>query len=555
MRMSRNTAKKKQPENWPGVIGRPLSHRHFLHGINTIADLLAPTLGPTGGPVASGPDAGQRVEILDDAATIVRRIISLGLPQKDVGAMVMRNLIWRVGQRAGDGGATAAILARAIYRDGLRLTNAGHNQMRLIRGVEEGVRIATEALKAQARPVTGENELANVARTITKDYDLASVLGEMSYLLGPDAHVVIEKFVAPYLQRRYIAGAYFGAEISSMYFYTQPEQKKTVLNEPAVAILEERLEYVEQVVPLMEAAIAQEAQSLLIVAQDVSGAALGALVANTQAPEDKKKLTIMAVKLKAVGQEARWAMTDLELLTDANILGPNHMRDGAHARTGDLGHVQRVEFVNNGLVVVAHDTNRDVVQQEITNLRTHITALPLDDEDRPKYIKRLSTLTGGVGELKIGAHSKGEREMLEAQAERAFKVLSSAQRDGVVAGGGAALFHCIPALNAAADQTADDDIAQGIRLLANALATPLRQIAINAGVPAPAVILQQVRDGGTNVTFDALSGRVMDAYEAGVLDVTDIVTKVLQIAASGATMALSTDTIIYHRKPQESMTP
>src|SRR5689334_22874556 len=115
MRMPRNNSKSKQPENWPGIIGRPLSHRQFLHGINMIADLLAPTLGPTGGPVASGPDAGQRVEILDDAPTIVRRIISLGLPQKDVGAMVMRNLIWRVGQRAGDGGATAALLARAIY--------------------------------------------------------------------------------------------------------------------------------------------------------------------------------------------------------------------------------------------------------------------------------------------------------------------------------------------------------------------------------------------------------------------------------------------------------
>ena len=556
MRMSRNNAKKKQRENWPGVVGQPNSHRQFLHGINVIADLLAPTLGPTGGPVASGPDAGQRVEILDDAATIVRRIISFGLPQKDVGAMVMRNLIWRVGQRAGDGGATAAVLARAIYQDGLRLTSAGVNQMRLIRGIEEGVRIATEALQAQARPVTGENELAGVARTITKDYELASVLGEMSYLLGPDAHVVIEKFVAPYLQRRYIGGAYFGAEISSMYFYTQPEQKKAVLNEPVVALLEERLSEAEQVIPLMEAAIQQGASTLLIIAQDVSGGALSALVTNNQAPEDKKKLTILAAKLKAVGQEARWAMTDLELLTDATILGPMAVRDGAHARTGDLGHAQRVEFFNNGLVIVAEDANRAIIQQEITNLRTHINDLPLDDDDRPKFIKRLATLTGGVGELKIGAHSKGEREMLEAQAERAFKVLSAAQHDGVVAGGGAALFHCIPALHAAADKmTEHEDIAQGIRLLANALAAPLRQIIVNAGVSAPAVVMQQVRDGGPTTTFDALTGQVVDAYTGGVLDVTDIVVKVLQIAASGANMALSTDTIVYHRKPQESMTP
>jgi len=547
---------KKERGNRPGVIGQPTSHRQFLHGINMIADLLAPTLGPNGGPVASGPDAGKRVEILDDAATIVRRIISLGRPQRDIGAMIMRNLIWRVGQRAGDGGATAAVLARAIYQEGLRLNNAGFNQMRLIRGIDEGVRIATEVLQTQARPVVGENELAAVARTITKDKALSAVLCEMSYLLGPDAHVIIEKYVAPYLHRRYIAGAHFGAEISSMYFYTQPDLKKAVLTAPALALLEERLTTAEQVIPLMEAAVRAGAKALTIVAQEVSGGALGALVTNNQAPEDKKKLSIVAVKLKAVGQEAKWAMTDLALLSGATILGPNTPRKAAHARTEDLGSTQRVEFLNNGLVVMAHDANRAAIQQEVTSLRMRVDSLTLDDEDRPKLIKRLGTLTGGVGELKIGAHTKGEREMRQAQAERALKVLSSAQRGGVVAGGGAALFHCIPALCQAADQmSGQEEIAHGIRLLARALAAPLRQIIRNAGVDASELMMQRVRDAGPQATFDVFSGSVVDAYTAGVLDVTDIVTKVLQIAASGATMALSTDTIVYHRKPQESMTP
>ena len=547
---------KKERGNRPGVIGQPTSHRQFLHGINMIADLLAPTLGPNGGPVASGPDAGKRVEILDDAATIVRRIISLGRPQRDIGAMIMRNLIWRVGQRAGDGGATAAVLARAIYQEGLRLNNAGFNQMRLIRGIDEGVRIATEVLQAQARPVVGENELAAVARTITKDKALSAVLGEMSYLLGPDAHVIIEKYVAPYLHRRYIAGAHFGAEISSMYFYTQPDLKKAVLTAPALALLEERLTTAEQVIPLMEAAVRAGAKALTIVAQEVSGGALGALVTNNQAPEDKKKLSIVAVKLKAVGQEAKWAMTDLALLSGATILGPNTPRKAAHAQAEDLGRTQRVEFLNNGLVVMAHDANRAAIQQEVTSLRMRVDSLTLDDEDRPKLIKRLGTLTGGVGELKIGAHTKGEREMRQAQAERALKVLSSAQRGGVVAGGGAALFHCIPALCQAADQmSGQEEVAHGIRLLARALAAPLRQIIRNAGVDASELMMQRVRDAGPQATFDVFSGSVVDAYTAGVLDVTDIVTKVLQIAASGATMALSTDTIVYHRKPQESMTP
>ncbi|MCB0162436.1 MAG: hypothetical protein KDD83_30065, partial [Caldilineaceae bacterium] len=157
------------------VVGPPNSHQQMATGINAMADLLAPTLGPIGGHVASGPDAGKRVELLDDAATIVRRIISLGDAQRDIGAMVMRSLVWRVGQRAGDGGATAAVLARAIYCDGLRMSTAGINAARMTRGIEQGVRIALDALRDQSHAISGEDELAALARTITKDEQLSAV--------------------------------------------------------------------------------------------------------------------------------------------------------------------------------------------------------------------------------------------------------------------------------------------------------------------------------------------------------------------------------------------
>lgn len=537
------------------VVSQPKSHQQIASGINAMADLLAPTLGPIGGHVASGPDAGKRVELLDDAATIVRRIISLGDAQKDVGAMLMRNLVWRVGQRAGDGGATAAVLARAIYCDGLRMSAAGINPARMTRGIEAGVRIAIDTLRSHAKPVASEDELAALARTITKDQALSAILGEMSYLLGPDAHVVIEKFVAPYLHRRYVAGARFGAEIQSMYFYTEPEQKKAVLSAPAIAICDERLTTSEQTIALMEAAVAQGAKALVIIAMEVSGAALGALVANNQAPKEQKKLSILAVKLKPVGQELKWAMTDLALLTGATLLGTNQPRSAANARPGDLGRTQRAEFVTNSVVIVPPDNQRAEIQDEITRLRKFIAEAPLDDEERPKLIKRLATLTGGVGELKIGAHTKGERELREVQSERSFKVLSAAQRGGVVAGGGAALFHCVPALMATAAQEPDDDVAAGMRVLARALSQPLRQIVINSQVSAPEVFINQVREGGVHATYDALNQRVVNAYETGILDAADVIARVLHIAASGAMMALSTDSIVYHKKPQESMTP
>lgn len=539
----------------PKVVGSPASQQHMATGINALADLLAPTLGPIGGHVASGPDAGKRVELLDDAATIVRRIISLGDAQKDIGAMVMRSLVWRVGQRAGDGGATAAVLARAIYCDGLRMSTSGVNAARMARGIEKGVGVALTALQEQSRAISGEDDLAALARTITKDDQLSAVLGEMSYLLGADAHIVIEKFVAPYLHRRYVAGARFGAEIQSMYFYTEAEQKKSVLNSPAIAILDERLTTTEQVVPLMEAALARGAKALIIIAMDVSSAALGALVTNHQQPADKRKLAICAVKLKPVGQELRWAMSDLAMLTGATVLGKGQARTSVTARPEDLGRAQRTEFVNKSVVVVAHDSKRAEIRDEISKLRKYIADTPFDDEDRPKMVARLSTLTGGVGELKIGAHTKGERELRETQSERAFKVLSAAQRGGVVAGGGAALAHCAPTLLAAAANEADDDVAEGMRVLARALRQPLRQIVINSGHSAPELIVNQVSESEHNMTYDAHARHLVDAYAAGILDAADVLSKVIHIAASGAMMALSTDAIVYHKKPQEVMTP
>ncbi|MCB0064644.1 MAG: hypothetical protein KDE19_21120 [Caldilineaceae bacterium] len=541
--------------NRPLVVNQPTTHRDITIGINLIADLLAPTLGPNGGTVASGPTAGNRVEMLDDAATIARRIISLGNPRTDVGAMVMRSLIWRVGQRVGDGGATAAIIARKLFTEGARLNTAGFNTVRMARGVEQGVRVVTAALQDLSHPIGGETDLASVARTITKDDALSAVLGEMSYLLGPDAHVVIEKYVAPYLQRRYIGGAHFGAEIRSMYFYTQPEQRRAVLTAPAIALCEERLTEAAQVIPLMEGALKLGAKGLAIIAQDVSGSALGTLVTNQQQPEEKKKLSLLAVKLKPVGDEYRWALSDLALLTGATVLGPNHDHRGATATAADLGRTQRVEFANKGVVVVAHDSKRADIQAEVSRLRQLIVDTPLDDEDRPKYARRLATLTGGVGELKIGAHAKTEREVRETQATRSFKVLSAAQRGGVVPGGGAALYHCVPALLAAADAEPDTDVAQGMRILAKAISAPLEQIITNAGESAPQVFMQQIRDAGSHATYDATTGKVVDAFVDGVLDVTDVVAQMLHIAASGAMMALSTDAIVYHRKPKQSLQP
>jgi chaperonin GroEL len=178
--------------------------------------------------------------------------------------------------------------------------------------------------------------------------------------------------------------------------------------------------------------------------------------------------------------------------------------------------------------------------------------LTLDDEARPLVVQRLAWLNGGMGILKIGTESKLDREVRAQNAERTLKVLSTAQHTGMVPGGGAAFFHAIDALNAI---DAEDDVRFGVQVVQRALKAPLRQILDNAHVPSSSVIMEQIRQAGTTATYDVIGAQVVDAYEGGVLDVAGVLTSVLQTAASAALMALTTDTIVYHKNPKQATAP
>jgi chaperonin GroEL len=545
----------------PKVIGQPKTTEHFTLGINVMADLLAPTLGPIGGIVANQRDVNNKPELLDDSATAMRRILNLGDPRMDVGAMLMRSMVWRVVQRAGDGGATAAVLARAMYREAMRMSASGINVMRLSKGIELGVARAVAALKAQARPVAGEDELAKVALTVIREPDLAAVLGEMSYLLGADAHVSIEKYVAPYLHRAYHQGANYRAQIASMYLYTDPVRKTAVLPAGAIALVDGKLDQLDQIVAILDSALKTDAKSLTVVAGSFSDEVIGVMVRNSRgaanskngnAEKDKaRKLTITGVKFKDVGDARREAYDDLAMLTGASVLGRAWSKPVEMAGPEDLGRVVRAEFGGELLTVAPERLSPDV-QEKAAELRTKLARTTLDDEARPLLVKRLSAMTGGMGVLKIGTDSKLDREVMAQNAERALKVLSAAQHGGVAPGGGAAFLHCIPAL---ADVEAEEDAAFGVEIVRRALAEPIRVILENAHVPSSSVIMDQVEQAGPSATYDVLDKRVVDAYEAGILDVADVLSTVLRTASSGALMALTTDTIVYHKNPEQAFTP
>ena len=566
----------------PKVVEQPNTTVHLTKGINAMADLLAPTLGPIGGLVANQRDFQRKPELLDDSATTVRRILNLGDPRADVGAMLMRSMIWRVVQRAGDGGATAALLTRSLYLEAVRMMAAGANAMRLAKGVNLGIDAAIKSLQAQARAVAHENDLANVALTVIHDPSLAAVLGEMSYLLGPDAQVTIEKFVAPYLQQFYHAGATVRAQIASMYLYTDVAIKSAVAPEGGLVLIDGKLDNVEDAVAILQAAQEAGVKSLTIVAGQVSDAVIGLLVANSrqgeiakraaqaarsknsgngkekgtekgkEKAEELKKPVIIAAKPKDVGDARRALFDDLALATGGEVLGRAWSRSVKQIRASDIGRTQRSEVSNELLMIVPEQQHNEGVNARCADLRAQLAQMTLDDEDRPLAVQRLAWLTGGMGILKIGTESKLDREVRAQNAERTLKVLSAAQHTGMVPGGGAAYFHAIAALN---EIEAEDDVRFGVQIVQRALAAPLRQILENSHVASSSVIMEQIRQAGPTATYHVIDAKVVDAYEGGVLDVAGVLTTVLQTAASAALMALTTDTIIYHKNPKQATTP
>lgn len=532
------------------VAGPEETHESLSDGINRIADLLAPTLGPVGGHVVHERDGTRGPELLDDAATAVRRILSLGDPKVDVGAMLMRHIVWRIAGKVGDGGTATALLTREIYRQALKMMTAGIGYRELEIGLQAATRAICEELSELATPVETEDDLAVVALTVVKDHDLAATIGELSYLLGPDARVSVEKFVAPYLAREYHAGANYKAEIASMHLYTDPIRKWAIYGDSTIALVDDTLSEAAEAVALIELAMKMGKKSLVIIASHIKEEALHVMVRNQT--EEKKKLSILGIQLKEIGDPRRMAFQDLTTLTGANILGRNYYAYAANAKEEDLGEAMRVQVDRKMMQLQPFQSRIAEMQETVEQLRARLEGMRVDDDERDDIINRLAALTGGMGVLKVGTNLKHERDIVSALSERALTATSLAHRTGVVPGGGAAFVHARSALD---KLEMDGDEKVGVKVLRDALDAPFLQIVQNAGIESPSVAALRLEEAGPAYTFDVVKEKLVDAQETGLVDVTGVQTAVLETAVSGALMALGTNTIVFHKEPTESMEP
>lgn len=531
----------------PAVLLADEARAALRRGFDQLAELLGLTLGPLQGQVLTARETGRPVEPLSDAATIARRFLALPDRAESAGAMLLRNMVWRVHQTAGDGCATAAVLASAMVAEAERYRAAGVHPLALRQGLEAGAAAAIAALQAQARPLAGEEELLAVAQAIVGPGRLAELIAELFDLLGAEASVELDEYTGPYLEREYQSGGRWVARLASPYLIGDQARQRAVLHDCPVALFSGELTTLAEVRPLLELIAGTGEQRLALVAHKVAGEALAALVLNHQ----QGRLAIGVAELGGAGEGREAACDDLAALCGARVYRALTDRLSS-VEAGGLGRARRVE-IGPGELVLAGGPGGEGLRGQIAGLRGRLVALASTEGDtRRELSARLARLTGATARLKIGAVHKVERELLRRQAERGISAVRQALEGGVLVGGGVAYLSCAEAALAA---PATGDAVYGLKAVATTLAAPHARLIANSGRDDATALIAEGRRLGPSWGYDPLRGELADLWAGGVMDAASVAITALRAASSAAVMLLTTDAVVLKRNPQTSFEP
>ena len=544
----------------PSVVFQPA---RLFDGINLIAEAVKPTLGPL--PRFVGIEGTMRdrpPELLDDAATIARRIIQIAHPTADVGAMMMRHALWRMHETCGDGSATTAVIAQAILRQATKAIAAGAHPAMLRRGIEQGATQAIASLRASAvRPTSGRHGrelLMALAQTVCHDAEMREVLVEIVGIIGADGAINVVNNDARRIDREYIEGAMWDSPWLTTGFATDAAQSVARISNAAVILLDGRLDSATDVLEGLRRLYSFGHRSLLIIAGDLSDEAKAVLIQARLSGI----MSILPVKAPGFDAKRAVALQDLATLTGARVLFGDSA-GFARLTAEDVGSVRRAWATARQFGIIGGRRDPLALRNSIAAVRKKINETTSLDEIA-ELCTRLGRLCGGLAIVRVGAVTSKAQDQRRDQAARLARTLQMAAGRGYLAGGGAALFKASEVLLDGASSNGhshagDRDVAIGLRCVAHALALPLMTIAANAGFDAGEVA-GRVRSAlrtqpRANCGFDVRTGEVVDMLAVGIVDSAEVIVRAVHTASSLAATAITTDAVVHHRKPASSTNP
>jgi chaperonin GroEL len=504
----------------------------ILRGATALADAVRVTLGPKSKSVLIGKKWGTPL-VCNDGVTIAKEM-DLKDPEENLGVQVIRQAAERTGDAVGDGTTTSTILAHAIFAEGLRNVAAGASAIDLKRGLDRGLRVAVDAVKALSRPVGSRKEKVQIA-TISAHNDptIGELVGDAVDKVGGEGVITVEEAKGTETAVEVVQGMQFDRGYLSPYFVTDSERMECVLQDPLILIHDKRIGGMKDLLPLLEQ-MAKDGRSLLLIAEEVEGEALATLVVNKL----RGTLACAAVKAPGFGDRRKAMLEDIAILTGGQVIAEEAGVKLEHVKIDQLGRASRVVVKQEDTTIIGGAGDKRAIAGRLEQLRRQIKETK-SDYDKEKLQERLAKLVGGVAVVRVGAPSEAELKSRKEAFEDAIASTKAAIAEGIVPGAGLTLIRASDAL-AQEEQKCEGDERSGVRILTRALEVPARQIAENSGVDA-GVVVERMRNGKGNYGFDASNGSYVDLVEGGIIDPTKVVRIALENAVSVASVLLLTE--------------
>ncbi|MBK6799187.1 MAG: chaperonin GroEL [Acidobacteria bacterium] len=516
------------------VIHGEDSRQAILRGVNQLADAVAITLGPKGRNVVIDKKFGSPT-ITKDGVTVAKEI-ELKDPLENMGAQMVREVASKTSDVAGDGTTTATVLARAIFKEGVKTVAAGANPMALKRGIEKAVEKAVASIHEMAKPVKGD-AIAQVGTVSANgDTTIGGIIAEAMKKVGKDGVITVEESKSLETMLEVVEGMQFDRGYLSPYFVTDPERMEASLENAYILLNEKKISSMKDLLPLLEQ-VAKMGKPLLIIAEDVEGEALATLVVNKL----RGTLQVCAVKAPGFGDRRKAMLEDIAILTGGKVISEDLGIKLEGVKLEDLGRAKKLTIDKDNTTIVEGAGKQSDIQGRVATIRRQVEETT-SDYDREKLQERLAKLVGGVAVIKVGAATETELKEKKARVEDAMHATRAAVEEGIVPGGGVTLVRAAKALESIKLKDEDEQI--GVNIVRRALEEPLRKIAENAGHEG-AVIVEKVKlEKNDSMGFNAESEIFEDLVKAGVIDPAKVTRTALQNAASIAALMLTTEALI-----------
>lgn len=514
------------------IIFNENARQAILRGIDKVTNTVKVTLGPRGRNVIL--DKSSSPVICNDGVTIAKEI-ELKDKFENIGAKLIKEVASQTQDKAGDGTTTAAVLTQIMVAEGIKNITAGANPIAIKKGIESAVEKVVQYLKEKSVKVENKQRIAQVA-TISANNDeyIGNLIAEAMEKVGSNGVITVEEAKSIETTLELVEGMQLDKGYLSPYMASDQEKMETYYDEPYILITDKTISSVKEIVPVLEA-VSHESRPLLIIAEDVEGEALTMLVINLL----RGVLKVCAIKSPGFGDEKREILEDIAILTGGKVISKDKDDKLENVTTEDLGSAKKVKVTKDDTLIIQGNGRKDKIENRIRMIKSKI------DTENSEYAredlrKRLAKLSGGVAVINVGAATETELKEKKMRIDDALHATKAAVEEGVVSGGGLALFHAakkLSALNLPEDQMV------GVKIVKKALEEPIRQIAVNAGKEGSEVIAQLIGKD-ESIGYNAQTDKYGKLFEEGVIDPTKVVRNALQTSASIAAMILTTEALV-----------